>query len=207
MVTITGYVERSVFEDYVAAADICLNLRHPTAGETSASLLRLLGAGKPTLVTASGAFCALPPDVAAQVDPDASEGDLLIAYCDLLLTQPAIAAALGANARAFVAHNHTLEAAAEGYARFLSSRYGWGDMQKVRPPLWAVEEQGAGEPRSHGATEPRSHGATEPRSHGEGEVPRMLHGGVAQALIELGATEDDTPLLLATAQALHEIGD
>ena len=37
-VTITGYVERAAFEEYVAAADICLNLRHPTAGETSASL-------------------------------------------------------------------------------------------------------------------------------------------------------------------------
>src|SRR5206468_724169 len=40
-VTVTGYVDRTAFEDYVAAADICLNLRHPTAGETSASALRL----------------------------------------------------------------------------------------------------------------------------------------------------------------------
>ncbi|MFN8476713.1 MAG: hypothetical protein U0074_02660 [Kouleothrix sp.] len=46
--TATGYVRRAAFEDYVAAADICVNLRHPTAGETSAGLLRLLGAGKPT---------------------------------------------------------------------------------------------------------------------------------------------------------------
>ena len=79
-VTITGYVERAQFEDYVAAADICLNLRHPTAGETSASLLRLLGAQRPTLVTASGSFTELPHNVAAQVDPDASENDLIVAY-------------------------------------------------------------------------------------------------------------------------------
>ncbi len=38
-------------------------LRHPTAGETSASLLRLLGAGRPTLVTATGSFAELPPTI------------------------------------------------------------------------------------------------------------------------------------------------
>src|SRR5215216_3661742 len=93
VVTVTGYVDRAAFEDYVAAADICLNLRHPTAGETSASLLRLLGAGKPTLVTASGSFAELPPGVAAQVDLDRSEGDLISTYCRLLASRPELAAA------------------------------------------------------------------------------------------------------------------
>ncbi|HEY0734247.1 MAG TPA: glycosyltransferase, partial [Herpetosiphonaceae bacterium] len=46
-VVVTGYAPRADFERYVAAADLCLNLRWPTAGETSASLLRLLGAGRP----------------------------------------------------------------------------------------------------------------------------------------------------------------
>src|SRR6185503_2426072 len=121
VVTIAGYVDRAAFGDYVAAADICLNLRHPTAGETSASLLRLLGAGRPTLVTASGSFAELPADVAAQIDPDASEGDLLLAYCRLLLDRPDLAAMLGANARAFVAREHTLEGAAAGYMHFLAA--------------------------------------------------------------------------------------
>src|SRR5215211_2499479 len=130
IVTVTGYVDRSAFEDYVAAADICVNLRHPTAGETSASLLRLLGAGKPTLVTASGSFAELPPGAAAQVDLDASEGDLILAYCRLLLARPGLAAALGANARSYVARGHSLDQAAAGYMNFLSKRYGWGEPRK-----------------------------------------------------------------------------
>src|SRR5206468_626438 len=133
IVTVTGYVDRAAFEDYVAAADICLNLRHPTAGETSASLLRLLGAGKPTLVTASGSFAELPPGVAAQVDLDASEGDLILEYCRLLVARPQLAAAMGAHARAYVARDHTLDGAATSYMRFLAAHYGWG----ATPPLLA----------------------------------------------------------------------
>jgi glycosyltransferase involved in cell wall biosynthesis len=138
-VIVTGYVERRAFEDYVAAADICLNLRHPTAGETSASLLRLLGAGKPTLVTASGSFAELPPGIAAQVDLDASEGDLILEYCRRLAARPDIAAAMGARARAYVARGHTLDGAAAAYMRFLAARYGWGDTPVLRAgPLWEL---------------------------------------------------------------------
>ena len=138
-VTVTGYVERRAFEDYVAAADICLNLRHPTAGESSASLLRLLGAGKPTLVTASGSFAELPPGVAAQVDLDASEGNLILEYCHLLAAHPKLAAAMGAHARAYVARDHTLDGAATSYMRFLAAHYGWGDTPPLRTgPLWEL---------------------------------------------------------------------
>lgn len=138
-VQITGYVPRSAFEDYVAATDICLNLRHPTAGETSASLLRLLGAGRPTLVSATGAFTELPTGVVAQVDIDGSEGDLMLAYCRLLMTRPALAAAMGAAARAFVAREHTLAGAALGYARFLARLYGWPVLRRIHEqPLWDI---------------------------------------------------------------------
>src|SRR5262249_56862194 len=112
-----GSVDRHGFEASGAAADICLNLRHPTAGETSASLLRLLGAGKPTLVSASGSFAELPPGVAAQVDLDASEGDLILAYCRLLAAPPELAAAMGRQARAHVGREHTLDRAAASHLR------------------------------------------------------------------------------------------
>lgn len=141
-VTVTGYVPRSDFERYVAAADVCLNLRYPTAGETSASLLRLLGAGRPTLVSAIGAFAELPDDVCAKVDLDSSEAELILAYTRLLQRQPAIAAQLGCNARAFVAREHTLAGAAAGYMRLLSTCYGWEPPAIQREVLWPVEAVG-----------------------------------------------------------------
>ncbi len=139
-VTITGYVPRAQFEAYVSAADLCINLRYPTAGETSASLLRLLGAGRPTLVSAVGSFAELPAGVAGQVDVGAAESDLLLAYCQLLLERPDLAAALGAQARAYVAREHTLEGAALGYARFLARLYGWPVLRRLHAhPLWQLE--------------------------------------------------------------------
>jgi glycosyltransferase involved in cell wall biosynthesis len=51
LVTITGYVPDSELPAYLAAADIACCLRWPTAQETSASWLRCLAAGLPTIVT------------------------------------------------------------------------------------------------------------------------------------------------------------
>lgn len=199
-VTVTGYVDRTAFEEYVAAADLCLNLRHPTAGETSASLLRLLGAGRPTLVTSSGSFAELPADVAAQVDPDASEGDLIQAYCRLLLSQPELAATLGANARAFVAEQHTLAGAAAKMIRFLAMRYGWGEIAPVREqPLWNIEQPDApGKPPTTLTSVYRTLEAIP-------EPPGTLPAAVGAALAELGATEEDTSLLHSVAQRMSEL--
>ena len=50
-VHITGYVSDDDLPSYLAAADACLCLRWPTARETSASWLRCMAAGKPTVVS------------------------------------------------------------------------------------------------------------------------------------------------------------
>lgn len=50
-VTTTGYLPDAALPEYLAAADVCLNLRWPTGRETSASWLRCLAAGKPTVIT------------------------------------------------------------------------------------------------------------------------------------------------------------
>ena len=50
-VTVTGYLPDQEMPNYISAADICLCLRWPSSRETSASWLRCLAAGKPTVVT------------------------------------------------------------------------------------------------------------------------------------------------------------
>jgi glycosyltransferase involved in cell wall biosynthesis len=50
-VTVTGYVSEDKLPEYLQQADVCLCLRWPTGRETSASWLRCLAAGKPTVVT------------------------------------------------------------------------------------------------------------------------------------------------------------
>jgi len=50
-VVITGYLDEDALPEYLAAVDVSLNLRWPTARETSAAWLRCLAAGKPTIIT------------------------------------------------------------------------------------------------------------------------------------------------------------
>lgn len=212
-VEITGYVPRSTFEDYVAAADICLNLRHPTAGETSASLLRLLGAGRPTLVSATGAFVELPAAAAAQVDPDGSESDLILAYCRLLAQRPDVAEALGARARAYVEREHTLERAAQGYIRFLAGLYRWEAVTRVRPaPLWSPgyepEEQS---PAAGGSSRGAAQASASTLPAAPTSTPSLppahpLTTVVARAMAEIGVTERDDLLLHTVAERLAELG-
>lgn len=213
IVTVTGYVSRARFDAYVAAADICLNLRYPTGGETSASLLRLLGAARPTLVSAVGAFAELPPGVAAQVDPGPAESDQILAYCRLLIQRPDLAATLGAQARAYVAEHHTLEGAAAGYARFLARLYGWPAVYRFREtPLWSLDAPAAadeGPPRRPPRRfvhpfRKRPAIQTTPRP-ALPSVAAPLIGAVARAVTELGCTEDDRPLLAQAAQRIAEI--
>lgn len=197
-VTITGYVPRAAFEDYVAAADICLNLRFPTAGETSASLLRLLGAGRPTLVSASGAFAELPPGVAAQVDPGPAEDELILAYCRLLAERADVAAAMGNQARAFVAAEHSLDRAAQGYIRFLTRLYRWPVVRRIREtPLWQPEPA----PVGAAVTPP-------PRPVAAASLPAptdRLIADTARDLVESGITEHDEALLQTVARRLADL--
>jgi glycosyltransferase involved in cell wall biosynthesis len=219
-VSVTGYIGREAFEDYVAAADICVNLRHPTAGETSASLLRLLGAGRPTLVTATGSFSELPAGVVAQVDPDYAEEDLIVAYCHLLARRPELAAAMGHAARSFVIREHTLDQAAAGYARFLARLHGWDEPRPLREALWNAEGRTLKAERGAATAPAPTENATAlqlPHRSSDGTASEdeifslqpsafLLHP-LAESLAELGATEDDRFLLEPAARAAAELSN
>lgn len=137
-VHVTGYASAEDFALYVALADVCINLRHPTAGETSASLLRLLAAAKATLITASGSFLEIPRDAAVHIPLDQSEGAMLTASTFLLHQHAEVRHTLGHNARAFVEQGHTLADSATAYMHALADFFGWEKPVMVRPPLWNV---------------------------------------------------------------------
>lgn len=114
-----GFAPSREYADYIAAADLSLNLRYPTAGETSASLLRLLAAAKAVIVTRADAYAELPDDVCAKIEADEYEHDLLVGHLEFLAQRADVRSALGANARDFVTQCHTLEQEAAAYADFL----------------------------------------------------------------------------------------
>ncbi len=82
------------------ACDVAVNLRHPTGGETSASFMRLLAFGRPTIVNQTGAFTEVPEGACLQLPLDGFEESTLVAYLRALADRPALAAAVGGQARA-----------------------------------------------------------------------------------------------------------
>ncbi len=74
-VRILGYLPFAEFAAAIAATDLCLNLRYPTAGETSASLLRVMAAGRPAIVSDYAQFAELPDAIAIKVPLTAAADD------------------------------------------------------------------------------------------------------------------------------------
>ncbi len=115
----TGAIED--FTGYLAACDIILNLRYPTVGETSGTLMRAFGLGKPVIVSSVGAFAEFPDSVCLKVPVDENEEELLTRYMMLLVERTDLAAAIGARARQWVERECNWDRTAELYASFLQS--------------------------------------------------------------------------------------
>ncbi len=114
-VHVLGYVPFDEFEAAIAGVDLCLNLRYPTAGETSASLLRVLACGRPAVVSEYGQFAELPASIAVQVPLAASEreeGHALATAVASLFADRERLHAMGDAARRHVAVEHDPGAAA-----------------------------------------------------------------------------------------------
>jgi glycosyltransferase involved in cell wall biosynthesis len=132
-VHVTGYVSDESVGGYLAAADVCLCLRWPTAQETSASWLHCLAASRPTVVSDLAHLVDIPtlaPDetrlspgrpypVALRIDLLDEEPSLVVAM--RRLTEDAnLRADLGRAGHAYWSANHTREVAVNDYRRIIN---------------------------------------------------------------------------------------
>ena len=118
-VRILGFQPSEEFVGYIAACDIVLNLRYPTVGENSGTLMRALGLGKAVIVSAVGSFSELPDSICLKAPVDASEEDHLFEYLNLLVSRSDVRRALGDRARAWVEMECAWPTVAKKYAEFL----------------------------------------------------------------------------------------
>lgn len=117
-VTVTGYVEAEAMGGYIAAGDIAVNLRHPSAGETSGALVRLLGSGKAVITSNVCQYAEWPDEVCLKVDVGPAEVPMLQYYLRRLVQDAALRRRLGENARRYVEQHHALEHSAREYLAF-----------------------------------------------------------------------------------------
>lgn len=126
-VVVTGYISLDKFETYINATDICMNLRWPYNGETSGSLMRILGKGKCVIVNNIGSFGEIPDNACVKLPAvnqmtAREEVDAIYqAMCGLMESADR-RRLLQKNARKYAEENLDLNLVARQYAGFIAAR-------------------------------------------------------------------------------------
>jgi glycosyltransferase involved in cell wall biosynthesis len=115
------FLPQPEFRLATSAVDACINLRFPSAGETSGITVRLMGLGKPVIVTASEENSAFPAGAVIRVDPGVAEQRMLAEYMEWLAACRDSAREIGRCAAAHIRENHSLDRVADQYLRILQS--------------------------------------------------------------------------------------
>ncbi|MGH9662044.1 MAG: hypothetical protein ACRD96_26080 [Bryobacteraceae bacterium] len=110
-----GHMNDETFWLAGSAVDACVNLRYPRAGETSGITIRLMGLGKPVIVTAGEEVDAFPEDACLRVDAGVAEEEMLAGYMLWLSNSADAAREIGRRAAGYVTGVHSLERVAALY--------------------------------------------------------------------------------------------
>jgi len=121
-IRITGWADADTFRDYLQAADIAVQLRTHSRGETSGTVLDCMSFGLPTIVNAHGSLSEIPQD-AVYMLPDDFEDSELIEALEMLWRNPELRRALGERAREVISKDHSPRLCAEMYARSIEIFY------------------------------------------------------------------------------------
>jgi glycosyltransferase involved in cell wall biosynthesis len=132
------YVPEERMWSLMAACDVLVNLRYPTMGETSGSVIRALSLGKALLVSDVGWFSELPDDVVLKIPVDELEVATLDAALELAAAHHE---ALGSAARAYVEREHALPKVADAYVSALEVAAGGDGVDDA--VLWRIAEAAA----------------------------------------------------------------
>lgn len=114
----TGYV-KNLFP-YIQISDIIIQLRYPTAGETSIITLQILGSGKPVLVSNVGSFPELDDDIVIKINVDKNEISSIVKNLERLSTEKEYAHKFSTKSKRFIQQEHDPENIAYEFFDFLS---------------------------------------------------------------------------------------
>jgi len=193
-VRVLGFAPMEDFVGYMGACDIVLNLRYPTVGESSGTLLRSLGLGKAVLVSEIGAFAEFPEDACLKVPVGAGEEDLIFEYLNLLVSRPEVAQALGAGAKAYVAETCNWANVARQYAEALGGAAPRPLAPDLQPPPPAPHPAPAPDLPPPATEADRSYVETH-RTRLAKTLEMIPPGGPCDRILEMGAYMQITPAL------------
>jgi len=117
---ITGWVSADTYREYLLAADIAVQLRSNSRGETSASVLDCLNFGLPTIVNAHGSMREIDPECICQISDPVDQTELVEAL-KTLASDRARRESIGARGRGMIRAQHDPRVCAELYQTAIES--------------------------------------------------------------------------------------
>ena len=117
-VLVAGFVDTMTFGEYLNVPDMFVALRHPSAGETSGSVIKMMGAGKPVMLSNEYAFSEFPDDCCIKIPIGPDEEDQLLERLIYYIENPDERRALGERSKAYIMKQHDIQDAARGYIEF-----------------------------------------------------------------------------------------
>lgn len=121
-INITGWTSQEVFCDYLSAADVGVQLRGKSRGETSAAVLDCMNYGLPTIINANGSMADID-DKAVWKLPDDFTCEQLISGLEALYQDKHARQKIGAYASNTITKKHDRKQCAELYADFIERSY------------------------------------------------------------------------------------
>jgi glycosyltransferase involved in cell wall biosynthesis len=119
-ITFAGYLDETDYLSALFAADVVINLRNPSMGEGSLTLVHALAAAKPTIISDANQYTEFPDKVCWKLTHDENEAELLCDYLTVLLSNKNVRAALSENAVNYVKSVFAIEKIVRHWLRVIS---------------------------------------------------------------------------------------
>jgi len=150
-IVFTGRLSRDLYDAWLAAADVAIQWRTGSRGESSAAVADVLLAGLPLIVNCHGSAAELPNDVVLGL-PDDADSSELAATLAALMRDPARRTALGAAGRAYAKRELAPQAIAQAYFDAIERAYAAPSAAVIARSMQAEMEAVASLPDGLGMT-------------------------------------------------------
>lgn len=108
-----GFLPEEALDRLLRGCDLVINLRYPTRGEASGSLLRAWNQAAPSAVTNRGSYAQLPDSVVWKIDPENEIEELMKLWAELL-DSPQSAIEKGSAGRSLLEQKHDVGSYVQG---------------------------------------------------------------------------------------------
>lgn len=129
-ITFTGWTDNDSFQDYLAAADVAVQLRTNSRGETSKTVLDCMAHGVATICNGHGSFAELPDQGVWKLNDFFDDQDLVEAL-DTLWADSTKRRVLGEQSRILIQRNHAPSYCAQRYHEVIEAAYTKSSRQRL----------------------------------------------------------------------------